>query len=622
MRKLVRTALTASVTALASIGVAACGSSSTGGNGGSSSPTSLTTVIPLKPGEDPTHEVLYGKQRGGTLTAFSSEDFQHLDPGEAYFVNDYSVMYVTQRPLFIFQPNSAGTLAPDLATTVPTVANGGISDGGKTITVHIQHGVRFSPPVNREVTAADVAFAIERGANPNVANPYFASYFGAGAPAPLVGADSPKYAGTPIPGIQTPNKSTIVFHLMKPGATMFLQALSLPLSSPVPPEYAGPMDKHSPTTYGSTYEVATGPYMLESNLKTGQFSGLGYQTGKSLTLVRNPNWDPNTYSSLYKPPAYLDRINVNIGGTSAVIGQQVLKGSDSVQLDTPAQSIVKLAYESYPSQITFTTGSGDHYVAVDNQHGPFKNVDLRKAFWAALDREGIVKIRGGALVAEPMTHFLYPGDQGFEQAGGLPGPQVDYNKNPNGDHAVACKYMKLAGYASCKYTGSGTVQIISSSNGDDPAISQIVNSALTGLGFSTHVSLVDQTVMYTKYCQVPKQEIDACPAQGWVRDFADPLGTLYAPFYGPSITQTGNPNEGQVNDPTINAAMAKAALIVNPTARYAAWAKIDQMLVDDAAAIPEEFDNQPNIKAQNVAGVNDLWNVGTWDFAFTSLKNP
>ena len=142
------------------------------------------------------------------------------------------------------------------------------------------------------------------------------------------------------------------------------------------------------------------------------------------------------------------------------------------------------------------------------------------------------------------------------------------------------------------------------------------------LGFTTHVSLVDQSVMYSKYCQVPKQEIDACPAQGWIRDFADPLGTLYATFYGPSITPSGNPNQGQVNVPAINAAMAKAALVVQPAARYQAWANIDKMLVADAAAIPEDYDSQASIEATDVAGVNDLWDEGTWDMAFTSLKNP
>jgi peptide/nickel transport system substrate-binding protein len=614
MRNTARLAAALMATGLLAAAVAACGSSSSSGTN-----TATTANIPLKPGENPVGQTLYGKTKGGTLTVYSSEDFEHLDPGESYFVQDYAVDYATQRPLFSYPPNSSNTLVPDLATAMPTTANGGITDGGKTVTVHIQQGVKFSPPVNRAVTSKDVAYAIERGANPNVANPYFISYFGASSPSPLAGATSPKYSGGPIAGIQTPNDSTIVFHTTKPGASLLIQALSMPISMPVPQEFAGPLDKKSPTTYGSQYIVASGPYMLKSDSK-GKFAGIGYQTGKSLTLVRNPNWSASTYTQLFHPPAYLDNINVNIGGDATVIGQQVLKGSHSIQLDTPAQSVVKLAYQSYPSQITFTTGSGDHYVGVDTQHGPFTSVNARRAFWAALDRAAIVKARGGALTSEPMTHFIYPGVNGFAQSGGYPGPQVDYNKNPNGDMTVATKYMKAAGYSSGKYTGNATVQIVGANNGNDPAIIQIVNNALTSLGFHTHVSEVDQSVMYAKYCGVPKQEIDACPTVGWIRDFADPLTVLYVPFYGPSIVPTNNSNWSQFNNPQVNAAMHQAALVVDPTARAQAWANVDKMLVNEAAAIPEEFDNQPNVESKDVAGVDQLWDIGQWDFMFTSLK--
>jgi peptide/nickel transport system substrate-binding protein len=623
MRKRVHTAAAGAAAVLAVVAVAACGSSSSGNssNGGSNTSSSSQT-LPLKPGENPVGQSLYSGKRGGTLTVYSSEDYEHLDPGEAYFVNDYTVMYATQRPLFVYPPDSSTTLVPDLATEVPTVANGGITDGGRTVTVHIQPGVHFSPPVDREVTSADVAYAIERGANPNVANPYFAAYFGSASTSPLLGAESPKYAGGPIPGITTPNPTTIVFKMSKPGAVTLVNALSLPLSAPVPESFAGPMDKKAPTTYGTQAEVFTGPYMLKNNPKTGVFQGIGYQTGKDAILVRNPNWNPNTYTSAYKPPAYLNQINVNIGGDATVIGQQVLKGSDSVQEDTPAQSIVELAYLHYPSQITFTEGAGDHYVAVDNVHGPFANLDLRKAFWAAIDREAIVKARGGPLVAEPMTHFIFPGNAGYEQSGGKNGPQVDYNADVDGNMAVAEKYMKLAGYKTGKYTGSATVQIVGANNADGPAIIQIVNAALTGLGFHTHVSEVDQSVMYAKYCGVPKQEIDACPTVGWARDFADPLSTVFVPFYGPAITSTNNSNWGQVNNPQINAAMVKASLIVDPTARAEAWANVDRLLVANAVAIPEEWDIQPNIRSKDVDGVDDLWDIGTWDYAFTSLQNP
>ncbi len=127
--------------------------------------------------------------------------------------------------------------------------------------------------------------------------------------------------------------------------------------------------------------------------------------------------------------------------------------------------------------------------------------------------------------------------------------------------------------------------------------------------------------MYSKYCGVPKAEIDACPTAGWIRDFADPLSVLLVPFYGPAIVPTNNSNWGQVNNPQINAAMVKAALITNPAAHDQAWANVDKMLVDQASAVPEDFDNEANIESKDVAGVNQLWNIGTWDFDWTSLKN-
>ena len=57
--------------------------------------------------------------------------------------------------------------------------------------------------------------------------------------------------------------------------------------------------------------------------------------------------------------------------------------------------------------------------------------------WAALDRDAIIKARGGALTAEPMTHFIYPGLAGLRTGGRGPGPQFDYNEHPEGDVAVA-----------------------------------------------------------------------------------------------------------------------------------------------------------------------------------------
>src|SRR5208282_3518251 len=244
----------------------------------------------------------------------------------------------------------------------------------------------------------------------------------------------------------------------------------------------------------------------------------------------------------------------------------------------------------------------------------------RKAFWAILDRKAMDKAAGGELVSTVMTHFIYPGIPGFEQAGGLNGPKFDYNEHPEGSKTVAEKYMKLAGYPSGKYTGGETVTIVGAKG--DPAEEQaeIVNSELKGLGFSTKFTLVEDATMYEKYCEVPKEEITVCPSVGWIADFADPQAVLNVTFNGTHITQTSNVNWSQADIPKINEAMAKGENVVGEPARAEAWAKIDEELVENAVAIPYEWNKQPNIEGKGVKGVGDLWDIGQWDYNFTSLE--
>jgi peptide/nickel transport system substrate-binding protein len=612
----VRPAVAATI-ALLAIGLCACGGKSHRPVASGPRPVyGAIPRLPLKPGENPARQVLAGaaKKRGGTLTVYSSAAFHHLDPGSSYSSLDYGVDAVTQRPLFSYLPNNQARLTPDLATAIPTIANHEITDGGKTITIHIRPGVYFSPPVNREVTSADVAYAIERAATPSVDNPYFSSYFGAASLSPLLGAGSPGYRGGPIPGIQTPSRFTIVFHTSKPSGSSLISALSLPLSAPVPRSFAAAVDTRSPTAYGTRYLVATGPYMIESDLDTGLFAGIGYRPGKSLTLVRNPNWNPRADFR----PAYLDRIEFKLGGDARTIGEQVLKGSDAVEFDPPAPSTVTLAYDRYPSQITFTAGAGEHYVAFDTRRGPFANLDLRRAVYANLDRAAAAWLRGGSLVATAATHFIYPGLPGFEQSGGDVGPLTPWNQNVNGDLAVAETYLKAAGYRSGRYTGGATVQIVGDGTGADAKIVELVNSDLTQLGFDTRVDLVNPSVVSGVACGTPAQAVDVCAAVGRIRDFADPLTVLYRSFHGQAIGS----NAGQVDSAQLTAAMKAATQIPDSAARAQAWANVDKMLVYLAVAIPEDFDSQPDIESRDVAGVNDQWNQGTWDLAFTSLDRP
>jgi peptide/nickel transport system substrate-binding protein len=541
-------------------------------------------------------------QRGGTLTLLTAQDVQSLDPGVTYASLDLNLLSATERTLYTYAPNDPTNIAPDLAAGPPQ-----ISPDGKTLTVKIRSGVRFGPPVNREVTSRDVAYAIERGFNPNVANPYASTYYG-----DLVGAANAR--GGPIAGLRTPDDRTLVFELMRPTASLLAQATVLPLSAPVPEDYAKPFDAKAPSDYGN-HLVATGPYMLAAD-RSGKLLGSGYVPGRSVRLVRNPNWSAKTD----RRPAYADAIVWRIGGSTSVSARQTLAGKGLLDGDPPTPALVKRAYQHQRGQLFLSPGAGSRYVALNTAIPPFDDANLRKAVAAALDREQMRRVRGGAVIGDVASHFLYPGVLGFDEAGGQQGTGLDFLAHPEGDRAVALRYMKAAGYPSGTYTGGETIQVVGLAGAPDSNDAEIVNQTLQDLGFKTRFKVVDSSVMYGRFCALPRARVNVCPNVGWIRDFSDPQTVLDLAFNGGDVFPENNPNWSQLRDPAIDKAMARAELTVGTQARANAWGRIDRMITATGAAIPWLWDREPNIFSADVRCVPQLWNQGHCDLAYTSLK--
>jgi peptide/nickel transport system substrate-binding protein len=554
-----------------------------------------------------------GAQEGGDLTVLATDDIDYMDPGAAYYQFTFMVTNAAHRTLLTFDPDDTTEPTPDGAEEAPE-----ISEDGQTITYTIREGMMFSPPVDREVTAADYEYAIERGLLPGVANGYIQAYLGdvtGFADAQKEAEDNPTGGAPDLEGVTAVDDRTLEIQLDRPTAYVASQALTLPLSAPVPEEYAEEFDAENPSTYGQ-HVVFTGPYMVEND-ESGELTG--YTPGREIQLVRNPNWDPETDWR----PAYLDSIHIQEGfSDTASASRRILDGSAQVNGDiTPPPTVIQeAAQEAEEGQMTLTPSGGNRYVALNTQEPPFDDINVRKAVVAAASRTDLRNTRGGELIGAVASHYIPPEIPGFEEAGGLEGPDLDFMANPEGDPDLAAEYMQKAGFDSGQCEGANCqVTMVGDGASPDKETSEVFVSTLESLGFEVELRNVARDIMYTRFCGVPDTQPNVCPSVGWLKDFNDGQSILEPTFNGENILPANNVNWPQLDVPEINRAMLEAETVNDPEERAQAWADIDVMITEQAAAVPYVWDNQANIRSADVVGVINKANAN-WDLSFTSLE--
>ena len=228
--------------------------------------------------------------------------------------------------------------------------------------------------------------------------------------------------------------------------------------------------------------------------------------------------------------------------------------------------------------------------------------------------------RGGELIGDIPTHFIPPEVPGFDEAGGLEGPGIDFMSKPAGDAALSAEYFKKAGYASGKYEGNEELLMVGTSEGVAQKAAEVAKENFEKMGFKVRLRLVTQDAMYTKFCNSPPAKVAICPNVGWLKDFADPQTYLDPTFNGDNILQTGNSNWSQLDDPALNKMMndakthhrsagARGRVGGDRQEDHRARAGRDLGLGQDPAD-PLQERERASPSAFN----------GQWDLAYTSLK--
>jgi ABC-type transport system substrate-binding protein len=514
---------------------------------------------------------------GGTLHMLGQSDIFNLDPVSAYYTVSSLIERTFTRQLFSYRntANFAEQIqpVPDVATVLPTTANGGITDGGKTYTIHIKSGVMWDTTPPRQVTAADFVREFKLLCNP--ASPvgapgYFDSTIvgmqsycdGFAKVKPTAAAISQYVDSHNVPGVTAPGPQTLVFHLLSP-ATDFVNILAMGFCSARPVEY---MRYVPDSAQFRQHTLSDGPYKIQS-----------YTADRSYVLVRNPAWKASTDPLRH---AYVNQIDITEGLDAASVQQQLAAGTGDMEWDVgpPPQDLPSLE-SSHDSRLVISQKpTGFTYITLNQYAGPFRNLKLRQAVAYALNKNAIVRILGGPDISTAASQFMLPGSVGYV-SGFNPYP----DNNGNGNAAQAKKLMSAAGYPH-----GVTIKLIYSTTDPTPREAQAMQASLQAAGFTVKLIPVTQSDWYGKYLEQPstaKRDVWDISLPGWIPDW---FGNNGRATIQPLFTQPGplaNDFDGY-DAPVTNNLVHSALTAASQSEAASFWAKANEQVVKDVADVP------------------------------------
>ncbi|MFW5942344.1 MAG: peptide ABC transporter substrate-binding protein [Chloroflexota bacterium] len=448
-----------------------------------------------------------------TYDAYDTSDIPTLDPQIGEDVT--SINYIEN--LFVHLTNY------DLETTeiVPEAATDWeVSEDGLTYTFNIRTDIPWvyhnpvtgeTEQVNRPildeegevtdeepafVTAEDFAYGIRRACDPNIGSYY------SGVVAPLIAgcadvlnyedpADIPQDLVDAI-GVSAPDESTLEIQLEFP-ASYFLSMTPMWTLAAVP-EWA--IDEHGENWIEAGNIVTNGRFVLNE-----------WVHGVRRTILRNPLMPEDMQGE-----GNVERLVVNVVPDTST-GYALWLNNEVDRSGIPDAEL-QAHLEEFADETIQVPDLAVFYIAFNHAKAPFDQVEVRRAFSAAFDRETFVQeVQQGQGL--PMRHFAPPGIFGA--------PPID-EVGVGYDPEFAREQLAEAGYADCEglpqvtllgYTGQATLNWI------EYAQAQWEEN----LGCSSDLIQIEQQpfaeLLAATAADVPAAEAPHMWTLGWGPDYAD-----------------------------------------------------------------------------------------------------
>jgi peptide/nickel transport system substrate-binding protein len=371
-----------SLVVLASMALAACGApaaTQAPAPAATSAPAATTAPAACAPAGK---EAIAFPDGGKSVTGAWSQEPDNVVP---YYTQMSYAIWIAQLTLVgLGEWDDKGNFVPELASDVPTVANGGVSSDGLTVTWKLRDCQFWSD--GEPITSADVKFTWESIMDPK------------NTPLSRVGYDK-------IASVDTPDATTAVIkfkELYPPWQTLFTQGPNN--SGSILPEHI---------LKGKT-GLEKDPFIHQPTVASGPFVITEWVAGDHMTLLPNPNFHAGR--------AKLDRVQIKFVPDPETALAALKTGDVDWYPDFSESDVPTLkALEPTIHELTVPGGDFEHYffnlgttagvngTGISDVNGfcPFKDVNVRKAITLGIDRQSISKNLLNGIAPVPATQWPY-----------------------------------------------------------------------------------------------------------------------------------------------------------------------------------------------------------------------
>jgi peptide/nickel transport system substrate-binding protein len=543
---------------VATVLLAACG-----GSGGTSSGTSSTTTTQTS--------AAGGGVNGGIATVDMGQAPDSLDPQYGYTTQSAEADWIVYTPLLTYAhaDGQAGSkVIPGLATALPVV-----SDGGRTYTLTLRHGLTYSN--GAAAKASDFTYAIERMLRLDWGGDSFFTQTIKGA---LAYSD---HKAASISGISTDNATgKITIHLTAPYGA-FDNLLAFPSAALVPPDTAMHNLPNDPPP-------GIGAYIIKNVVPNESFD-----------LVKNPRFAGFKLPGI--PTGHLNEIKVTIASNTSSEAELVLENKvdnfdagDSIPASLLSQIKAKAA-----GRFSMAPDESTYYMFMNQSKPPFNNQLVREAVNLAVNRTAFERLGGGELI--PGCYLLPTGIIGH------PTKPCPWGTLDSSNVAKAKQLVQQA------HDVGAPVTVWGESVAPVQQWVQYYTSVLNSIGLKASIKTISSG---TYFPTIGAKRSD--PQTGyseWLQDFPNPVD-FYLLVNANSIQPLGNRNRSYVRDPHIQKELAKLDDV--PTTKLSSvstqWSDLDYYVAQHADELVFGYGEAPKF-------LSDRINYSTAVFSPISLND-